>query len=80
MLCGKLRRVYPNVLKLDICNIKTVLSLEEQENNLEKVKNKSTYELFNEFYKMQNNVDLDENSKEIIKEAIEDETNKIDNE
>lgn len=47
------------------------MSLEEQEQNLEKVKNKTELELFNEFYKMQNNVDLDEESKEIVKNVIE---------
>ena len=68
---GQLRRIYPNILKLEIKNSKAVLSLEEQEQNLEKVKNKTELELFNEFYKMQNNVDLDKESKEIIKGIIE---------
>ena len=68
---GYLRRIYPNILKLEIKNSKAVLSLEEQEQNLEKVKNKTELELFNEFYKMQNNVDLDKESKEIIKGIIE---------
>lgn len=68
---GQLRRIYPNVLKLEVKNAKTALSLEEQEQNLERVKNKTELELFNEFYKMQNNVELTEESKEIMKEIIE---------
>lgn len=80
MLYGQLRRIYPNILKLEINNQKSALSIEEQEINLQKVKNKSELELFNEFYKMQNNVDLDEKSKNIIKEVIEDETNKFSDE
>lgn len=71
MLYGQLRRIYPNVLKLEVKNSKTALSLEEQEQNLDKVKNKSEIELFNEFYKMQNNIELDDNLKEIMKEVIE---------
>ena len=71
MLYGQLRRIYPNVLKLEVKNSKTSLSLEEQEQNLDKVKNKSEIELFNEFYKMQNNIELDDNLKEIMKEVIE---------
>ena len=58
-------------MKLDIKNAKTALSLDEQEENLEKVKNKTELELFNEFYKMQNNIELDEISKEIVKNVIE---------
>ena len=80
MRFGQLRRIYPNVLKLEVKNAKTALSLEEQEMNLQKVKNKTVFELFHEFYKMQNNVDLDEQSRKIVKEVIEDETNQIDNE
>ena len=68
---GQLRRIYPNVLKLEVKNAKTALSLEEQEQNLERVKNKTEIELFNEFYKMQNNVDLDEASKRIMENVIE---------
>ena len=78
---GQLRRIYPNVLKLEIQNSKTSASSlnEENETSLEKIKGKSVLDLFCEFYKLQNNVELDDNSKKIIKEIIEDETNKIEN-
>lgn len=77
---GQLRRIYPNVLKLEVKNSKNALSLEEQESNLEKVKNKTELELFKEFYKMQNNIELDEQSENIMKEIIKDETNKVSDE
>ena len=67
---GQIRRIYPNTLKLEIRNSKTINSVEEQNLNLEKVKKKSELELFSDFYKSQNNVDLDENQKEIIKNII----------
>ena len=67
---GQIRRIYPNTLKLEIRNSKTINSVEEQNLNLEKAKKKSELELFSDFYKSQNNVDLDENQKEIIKDII----------
>ena len=67
---GQIRRIYPNTLKLEIRNSKTINSVEKQNLNLEKVKKKSELELFSDFYKSQNNVDLDEKQKEIIKDII----------
>ena len=67
---GQIRRVYPNTLKLEIRNSKTINGGQEQELNLQKVKRKSELELFEDFYKSQNNVDLDEKQKEIIKDII----------
>ena len=75
---GQIRRVYPNTLKLEIRNSKTINGGQEQDLNLQKVKRKSELELFEDFYKSQNNVDLDEKQKEIIKDIIsevKDETN-----
>ena len=56
---------------MEIKNAKAALSLEEQEINLEKVKNKTELELFNEFYQFQHHIELDEKSKEIMKNIIE---------
>lgn len=75
---GQIRRVYPNTLKLEIRNSKTINGGQEQDLNLQKVKRKSELELFEDFYKSQNNVDLDKKQKEIIKDIIsevKDETN-----
>lgn len=67
---GQLRRIYPNTLKLEIRNSKTAISTEEQTVNIENVKEKSELELFCDFYKMQNNVELNDNQLEIIKNII----------
>lgn len=67
---GQIRRIYPNTLKLEIKNSKTALSLEEQENSIANVKDKSEIELFNEFYKMQNNSELNEEQIEVMEQII----------
>lgn len=67
---GQIRRIYPNTLKLEIRNSKTALNLEEEESKLENVRNKSEIELFNEFYKMQNNSELNEKQKEYLQKII----------
>lgn len=67
---GQIRRIYPNTLKIEIRNSKTINGGQEQDLNLQKVKRKSELELFEDFYKSQNNVDLDEKQKEIIKDII----------
>lgn len=67
---GQIRRIYPNTLKLEIKNSKTALSLEEQASNIANVKDKSEIELFNEFYKMQNNNELNEEQIEVMEQII----------
>ena len=67
---GQIRRIYPNTLKLEIKNSKTAGSTEQQALNLENIKKKSELELFCDFYKSQNNIDLDANETEIINNII----------
>lgn len=67
---GKIKKIYPNTLKLEIQNSKTINSNTEQNINLEEVKKKSELELFLDFYKLQNNLDLNEKQKEIVKNII----------
>lgn len=67
---GQLRRIFPNTLKLEIRNSKTARNAEEQTLNLENIKKKSELELFCDFYKAQNNVDLNNDQLEIIKNII----------
>lgn len=67
---GQIRRIYPNTLKLEIRNSKTMNGIQEQDLNLEKLKKKSELELFADFYESQNNVPLGENQKEIISKVI----------
>ena len=75
---GQIRRIYPNTLKLEIRNSKTANKMQEQESNLENLKKKSELELFNDFYKFQNNVDLDENQKRIVEDVIAEVKNETD--
>lgn len=67
---GKIKKIYPNTLKLEIQNSKTINSNTEQNINLEEVKKKSELEIFSDFYKLQNNLDLNEKQKEIVKNII----------
>jgi len=67
---GIIRKIYPNVLRLDIKNSKSELNLESDFTRIDKIKNKSELELFNEFYKLQNNVELNEKQKEIIQNIV----------
>ena len=55
---------------LEIQNSKTINKNEEQNINLEELKKKSELELFSDFYKLQNNLDLNEKQKEIVKNII----------
>lgn len=66
---GQIRRVYPNTLSLEISNIKSSIQNVELE-NIENLKQKDEFELFDDFYEFQNNVRLDEEQKEIIKDII----------
>lgn len=67
---GQLRRIYPNVLKLEVQNSKILSNIEFKTENLQKVKSKSEVELFNEFYKFQNNIELNVEQKNLIKEVV----------
>ena len=66
---GQIRRVYPNTLSLEISNVKSSIQNVELE-NIENLKQKDEFELFDDFYEFQNNVRLDEEQKEIIKDII----------
>jgi len=67
---GQIRSVYPNTLSLEIQNSKSIVMGKELK-QIEKIKEKTELELFEDFYKFQNNVDLDEVQKEILNEIIE---------
>ena len=67
---GKIKKIYPNTSKLEIQNSKTINKNEEENINLEELKKKSELELFSDFYKLQNNLDLNEEQKEIVKNII----------
>lgn len=67
---GQIRKIYPNTLSLDILNSKSYNNDMDIE-NFGKIKEKSEFELFNDFYEFQNSVRLDEEQSEIIKKVIE---------
>jgi len=66
---SRIRSVYPNTLKLEIRNSKTINNNLELE-RIEKLKEKSVLELFNDFYKYQNNIDMNKEEQKIIKDII----------
>ena len=67
---GKLRTVYHNLMKLDYDNLRTrSANLIEGADIAEK---KSPTEHFSEFYKLQNNCEMNENQREFIKNLIAD--------
>jgi exonuclease SbcD len=66
---GKVRAVYPNVMVLDFQNSRTNIS-----NTIEVAENaekKSSLQLFDEFYEMQNNVKMNDEELKIISEIFE---------
>lgn len=66
---GKLRTVYHNLMKLDYDNKRTrsVNSIDAAKD----VESKSNYELFAEFYEMQNNQPMSDEQSEFVKNLIE---------
>lgn len=66
---ARIRTVYPNTLKLEIRNSKTNFNNIQLE-KIEKLKEKSILELFNDFYKFQNNVEMTKKEEKIIKDII----------
>ena len=67
---GQLKKIYPNVLRLDIENSRVSINSETKLSDLDNIKKKDEVELFNEFYKYQNNLDLNEMQLEIIKNVV----------
>jgi len=74
---SKLRRVYPNVLKLEYQNKKTALLVNDG-NNVGKIKGRSPIELFEDFYYKQNGIELDSERRKLVDlviKEVSDETN-----
>ena len=66
----KLRVIYKNIMKLEYDNIRT---RESRKTNLDDmvIENKNPLEIFSEFYKLQNNKEMNDEQKEIIKKIME---------
>ena len=66
----KLRVIYKNIMKLEYDNMRT---RESRKINLDDmvIENKNPLEIFSEFYKLQNNQEMDDEQKKIIKKIME---------
>ena len=66
---GKLRVIYPNIMKLDYDNTRTRKGITISEGP--SVEKKSPTDLFSEFYQFQNNQSLNEEQEKLLKELVE---------
>lgn len=66
----KLRVIYKNIMKLEYDNIRTRESRKINLDNMV-IENKNPLEIFSEFYKLQNNKEMNDEQKEIIKKIME---------
>jgi len=66
----KLRVIYKNIMKLEYDNIRTRESRKINLDNMV-IENKNPLEIFSEFYKLQNNKEMDDEQKKIIKKIME---------
>ncbi len=67
---GQIKKIYPNTLRLDIENSKSVQNTSLKISDLDNIKKKDEIQLFDEFYKYQNNENLNEVQLEIMKNII----------
>lgn len=68
---GKLRSIYPNIMRLDFENSKSVYQ-ENLKLAAEAVEQKSPFQLFEEFFISQNNNPLSEQQREVMKKLLDD--------
>lgn len=66
---GKLRVIYPNLMKLSYDNART--KEQREVTDIENIEHKSPIELFEEFYEKQNNVAMSDEQREFVIECIE---------
>ena len=66
----KLRVIYKNIMKLEYDNMRTRESRKINLDNMV-IENKNPLEIFSEFYKLQNNKEMNDEQKEIIKKIME---------
>lgn len=67
---GKLRMIYPNIMRLDLENKKTSSQKETKILKSDQILQQEPLKLFSEFYKNQNNIDLDEIRTNIMEQLI----------
>lgn len=66
---GKLRSIYPNIMKLDYDNLRTRGS--GTVDAIENIESKNPFELFADLFKQQNNQDMSEEQEEIMRNLID---------
>lgn len=79
---GKLRNIYPNLLRLEFENTRTGISLDSKSRPTGNLKERTPLSLFREFHILQNNVPLSVKEEKILTEIIEEvsyETNSTNN-
>ncbi|MFV0341664.1 MAG: exonuclease SbcCD subunit D [Anaerocolumna sp.] len=69
---GQLRQVYPNLMILDFLNTRTSQSVYGYLAATEEAVKKTPLELFDEFYQLQNNIELSEKQLDVMKKVMED--------
>lgn len=68
---GKVRTIYPNVMQISFKNRRHMKQLESAQIKEDQISNQSPAELFEQFYKMQNHIDLDEKRLQLVLSVFE---------
>lgn len=68
---GKLRGVYKNLLRLEYQNSRTRTPIDVKSQDVRDIEKKDELELFCEFYRLQNNIDMDFKRKKIFLEIVD---------
>ena len=68
---GKVRTVYPNVMQISFKNRRYTKQLENIQLKEDQISDQSPMELFEQFYKMQNHIDLDEKRSQMALSILE---------
>lgn len=68
---GQLRQIYPNIMRIDFENSRTRQDENSQSSASGNVAQKTVFELFEEFYIKQNNIEMTEEQRRIIQEVLE---------
>lgn len=63
---GKVRTIYPNVMQISFKNRRHMKQLESAQIKEDQISDQSPAELFEQFYKMQNHIDLDEKRLQLV--------------
>lgn len=68
---GKVRTIYPNVMQISFKNRRHMKQLEIAQIKEDQISDQSPAELFEQFYKMQNHIDLDEKRLQLVLSVFE---------